>query len=265
VSYTAALAASASPKGPGASRDIVACDTPKVRATSACASPCAGSTETHALGLGAGSAIPCTSQDQLALELSDAWADTTTPHGRLMLTVLGADGRLVGRIYEQHAPARPELAWIWSITALIDPRANVLTSGKAPTFAIAKMEFAASWAAWKEWQAVPSLIYVKCEERSCNRPGTRRESSPTDDSTPSCRRLIFWACQSVLPSQLPKRSAGVSPASGPIVTLMMPAVMAAAQSGNLSIGGIISQAIAGGAGGAILTAIIGAIKNKAAA
>jgi hypothetical protein len=42
-------------------------------------------------------------------------------------------------------------------------------------------------------------------------------------------------------------------------------IMAAAQSGNLSIGGVISQAIAGGAGGAILTALIGAIKNKAAA
>jgi len=52
---------------------------------------------------------------------------------------------------------------------------------------------------------------------------------------------------------------------GQIVTLLMPAVVAAAQSGNLSVGGIISQAIAGGAGGAILTAIIGAIKNKAAA
>ena len=52
---------------------------------------------------------------------------------------------------------------------------------------------------------------------------------------------------------------------GQIVTLLMPAIMAAAQSGNLSIGGIVSQAIAGGAGGAILTAIIGAIKNKAAA
>jgi hypothetical protein len=52
---------------------------------------------------------------------------------------------------------------------------------------------------------------------------------------------------------------------GQIVTLLLPAIMAAAQSGNLSIGGIISQAIAGGAGGAILTAIIGAIKNKAAA
>ena len=37
------------------------------------------------------------------------------------------------------------------------------------------------------------------------------------------------------------------------------------QSGDVSIGGIISQVIAGGAGGAILTALIGAIKNKAAA
>jgi uncharacterized membrane protein YeaQ/YmgE (transglycosylase-associated protein family) len=53
---------------------------------------------------------------------------------------------------------------------------------------------------------------------------------------------------------------------GQIVTLLLPAVMTAVQSGgNLSIGGIISQAIAGGAGGALLTAIIGAFKNKAAA
>jgi len=52
---------------------------------------------------------------------------------------------------------------------------------------------------------------------------------------------------------------------GQIVTLLMPAVMAAAQSGNLSVSGIVSQAIAGGAGGAILTAIVGAIKNKATA
>jgi hypothetical protein len=52
---------------------------------------------------------------------------------------------------------------------------------------------------------------------------------------------------------------------GQIVTLLLPSVVAAAQSGNLSIGGIASQVIAGGAGGAILTALIGAIKNKAAA
>jgi hypothetical protein len=49
---------------------------------------------------------------------------------------------------------------------------------------------------------------------------------------------------------------------GQIVSLILPSVFAAAQSGNLSVGGVISQAIAGGAGGAILTAIIGAIKNK---
>src|SRR5262250_2378321 len=52
---------------------------------------------------------------------------------------------------------------------------------------------------------------------------------------------------------------------GQIVTLALPSVMAAAQSGNLSVSGVISQLIAGGAGGAILTAIIGAIKNKAMA
>jgi hypothetical protein len=52
---------------------------------------------------------------------------------------------------------------------------------------------------------------------------------------------------------------------GRIVTLLLPSVAAAVQSGNLSVSGIVSQVIAGGAGGAILTAIIGAIKNKAAA
>jgi hypothetical protein len=52
---------------------------------------------------------------------------------------------------------------------------------------------------------------------------------------------------------------------GQIVTLLMPSIVAAAQSGDLSIGGIVSHAVAGGAGGAILTALVGAIKNKAAA
>jgi hypothetical protein len=52
---------------------------------------------------------------------------------------------------------------------------------------------------------------------------------------------------------------------GQIVTLVLPSVVAAAQSGNLSVGGVISQVIAGGAGGAILTALIGVFKNRAAA
>jgi hypothetical protein len=50
---------------------------------------------------------------------------------------------------------------------------------------------------------------------------------------------------------------------GQIVNLLLPAITAAAQSGDLSVQGIISQVVAGGAGGAILTAIIGAIKNRA--
>jgi hypothetical protein len=52
---------------------------------------------------------------------------------------------------------------------------------------------------------------------------------------------------------------------GRVATLLLPSVIAAAQSGNLSVSGVISQAVAGGAGGAILTALVGAIKNKAAA
>jgi hypothetical protein len=51
---------------------------------------------------------------------------------------------------------------------------------------------------------------------------------------------------------------------GQIVTLVLPSLVAAAQSGNLSINGIVAQVIAGGAGGAILTAITGTIKNRAA-
>jgi hypothetical protein len=52
---------------------------------------------------------------------------------------------------------------------------------------------------------------------------------------------------------------------GQIVALLLPSVIAAAQLGNLSVAGVVSQVVAGGAGGAILTAIIGAVKNKAAA
>jgi hypothetical protein len=52
---------------------------------------------------------------------------------------------------------------------------------------------------------------------------------------------------------------------GQIVNLLLPAITAPAQSGDLSVQGIISQVVAGGAGGAILTAIIGAIKNRAVA
>ncbi|AZO76255.1 MULTISPECIES: hypothetical protein [unclassified Bosea (in: a-proteobacteria)] len=52
---------------------------------------------------------------------------------------------------------------------------------------------------------------------------------------------------------------------GQLIPVLLPAISAAAMGGNLSVGGILTNLISGGAGGAILTAIIGAIKNKAAA
>lgn len=52
---------------------------------------------------------------------------------------------------------------------------------------------------------------------------------------------------------------------GQLIPLVLPAISAAAAGGNLSIGGILTNLIAGGAGGAVLTALIGAVKNKASA
>ena len=49
---------------------------------------------------------------------------------------------------------------------------------------------------------------------------------------------------------------------GQIVTLALPGVIAAVQAGDFSVGGIVAKVVAGGAGGAILTAIVGAIKNR---
>jgi hypothetical protein len=60
------------------------------------------------------------------------------------------DDQPVGRIYEEHAPARPELAWFWSVVVMVDPRVRVPTSGKAATFEQAKADFTADWDAFKE-------------------------------------------------------------------------------------------------------------------
>ncbi|TAN04341.1 MAG: hypothetical protein EPN45_10175 [Rhizobiaceae bacterium] len=51
---------------------------------------------------------------------------------------------------------------------------------------------------------------------------------------------------------------------GQIVTLVWPSVVASLQTGHFSAGSVITNIVSGGVGGAVLTAIIGAIKNKAA-
>jgi hypothetical protein len=63
------------------------------------------------------------------------------------------DGEPVGRLYKVHAPARPELAWSWSITVYVDPRAEVTTSGTVADFADAKASFRTSWRKWLAWKA----------------------------------------------------------------------------------------------------------------
>ncbi len=51
---------------------------------------------------------------------------------------------------------------------------------------------------------------------------------------------------------------------GQIITLVWPTVVASIQSGQIDAGSIVTQIVGGGAGGAVLTAIIGAIKNRSA-
>jgi hypothetical protein len=78
---------------------------------------------------------------------------TVFAYARLADWTVFEDGQPIGRIHEEHAPSRAELAWSWSTLVVVDPRAKVLTSGKAPTFAIAKMDFQTNWEAWTEWVA----------------------------------------------------------------------------------------------------------------
>jgi hypothetical protein len=49
---------------------------------------------------------------------------------------------------------------------------------------------------------------------------------------------------------------------GQLITLVWPTVVASLQSGHVDVGSLATQVIGSGAGGAILTAIVGAVKNK---
>jgi hypothetical protein len=65
-------------------------------------------------------------------------------------TVLN-DGEEIGRIFEVHAPARPELAWVWSIArGRIDPGSKIKTQDTLPISTPLKQR-CANWAKWKAW------------------------------------------------------------------------------------------------------------------
>jgi hypothetical protein len=56
-----------------------------------------------------------------------------------------AEGKVVGRIYEDaSASTPPEMRWFWSVTAIVPAIPNV-TNGHAPTIDEAKAKFRDSW------------------------------------------------------------------------------------------------------------------------
>ena len=63
------------------------------------------------------------------------------------------DGKPIGRIYQRHAPANADVAWFWSITTYVEPRAGLRTSGTTGTLDAAKAAFRAAWEQWQSWAA----------------------------------------------------------------------------------------------------------------
>jgi hypothetical protein len=57
-----------------------------------------------------------------------------------------ADGKVVGRIYQDATAALPALRWFWSVTAIVPAIPNV-TNGHAPTLDEAKVKFRLAWEA----------------------------------------------------------------------------------------------------------------------
>jgi hypothetical protein len=56
-----------------------------------------------------------------------------------------ADGKVVGRIYEDaHLSTPPEMRWVWSVTAIVPASAGV-TNGTAATRVEAMAKFRAAW------------------------------------------------------------------------------------------------------------------------
>ena len=57
-----------------------------------------------------------------------------------------ADGKVIGRIYEDaSASTPPELRWFWSVTAILPPAIPNKTNGHARTLDEAKAKFREAW------------------------------------------------------------------------------------------------------------------------
>ena len=61
------------------------------------------------------------------------------------------DGKPIGHIYQRHAPANADVAWFWSVTAYVEPRSGLRTSGTTGTLDAAKAAFRNSYDRWRAW------------------------------------------------------------------------------------------------------------------
>jgi hypothetical protein len=64
-----------------------------------------------------------------------------------------ADGKVVGRIYEDaHLSTPPDMRWVWSVTAIV-PATPGLTNGTAATREEAMVKFREAWVKFKNLDA----------------------------------------------------------------------------------------------------------------
>jgi hypothetical protein len=61
------------------------------------------------------------------------------------------DGIPIGRIYQRHAPANADAAWFWLVTAYVEPRSGLRTSGTTGTLDAAKAAFRDTFDKWRTW------------------------------------------------------------------------------------------------------------------
>src|SRR3954449_10942167 len=98
----------------------------------------------------------------------------------------------------------------------------------------------------------------------------RRSAHGTDTDQSDRRRRRAWGGRQGFSSVRPRhdRKSDTGAVGGgvlaQIVTLILPVVSASVASGHFSVESIATSLISGGAGGAILTAIFGDLKNKVA-
>jgi hypothetical protein len=93
----------------------------------------------------------CNSTNSMVLSLRRTPLERATAMAHLEDWQVLDDGKPVGRLYQAHTAAPPEIIWHWSITEYVEPRSGLRTSGTAETFDAAKAAFQNTRDKWRDW------------------------------------------------------------------------------------------------------------------